>query len=145
MTNEVTDADSDVEQASGSAAGSTVSRDVVTGFNRANQDVGADEAQSRGIVNDSEKWSANNKRTFDEYQDLALVTARRAQEDHDQRNNLERMHLAEINALNLQRIANSVGTDKIGDNRMWTMDTEVLEAMAALVAAKILDTGDQTS
>ena len=150
--NEATEADVDVETAGGSAAGSTTSRDVVTGFNRANQDIGADEAQSRGVVKDSHEWAANAKRTYDEYQDLALTRARMEQEwAQRSRDNYDRMtadlqaHTLNVRKVELELLQNGNTAAKIGDNRMWTMDTEALEAVVATVVAKVLDTKDQTS
>ena len=142
MTNEVTDADSDVEQASGSAAGSTVSRDSVTGatssFNRANQDVGADEAQSRGIVGDSHNWAQNAKRTYDEYQDLALTAARRSQERFDDtmadvsilRKNAIK-HFSNLDEITLSRLSNGVNNDELAVDRKWNVDEQgyVVEAI----------------
>ena len=152
MVDEYTDADSDVEQSGAAAAGSTTSRDTVTGFNRANQDIGADEAQSRAVVNDSHKWSANDKRTYDAYQDLELSQARMNQEwsqrsrDHyDAMMSDTRGHIANLRKVELELLQNGNTAAKIGDNRMWTMDTEVLEAVAAVVAAKVIDTKDTTT
>ena len=138
MTDEKTDADSDVEQASGSAAGSTVSRDVVTGFNRANQDVGADEAQSRGIVGDSHNWAQNAKRTYDEYQDVSLAEARRSQERFDDmmadvsilRKNAIK-HFSNLDEITLSRLSNGVNNDELAVDRKWNVDEQgyVVEAI----------------
>jgi hypothetical protein len=115
-------------------------------------DVGADEAQMRGIVNDSHKWSSNDKRTYDEYQSLSLTDARQKQEyasrsrDHyDMLQGDNRAHIANLRKIELELLQNGNTAAKIGDNRMWTTDTEALEATVAAVIAKILDTKDQTS
>ena len=140
------------------AANSTVSRDDVENMNRAvtstdnTVDVGEAEATKRAVVADGHNWEANRKRTFDEYQDIALTQARQNQEfaqrsrDHyDQQMMDNRAHVANVRKIELELLQNGNTAAKMGDNRMWTMDTEAMEAMVAIITAKVLDTQDQTS
>ena len=164
VSNAATNADTVAAAAAGAAAGataaanSTVSRDDVENMNRAvtstdnTIDVGEAEATKRAVVADGHNWEANRKRTYDEYQDLALTDARqkseyssRSRDHYDMMMGDNRSHVNNLRKIELELLQNGNTAAKIGDNRMWTMDTEALEAMVAVVTAKVLDTGDQTT
>jgi hypothetical protein len=140
------------------AANSTISRDDVENMNRAvtstdnTIDVGEAEAQKRAVVADGHNWEANRKRTYDEYQDLSLSDARQKQEyasrsrDHyDMMMGDNRSYVNSLRKIELELLQNGNTAAKIGDNRMWTSDTEALEATVSAVIAKILDTKDETT
>ena len=122
-------------------------------------DVGADEATMRAIVNDGHKWGANEKRTFDEYQDLGLVSARRSQDRYDDlqadisilRKNAIK-HFANVDEIAVSRLSNGVNNDELAVDRKWNVDEQVFaveailrsdiykEALAAAVAASVAQT-----
>lgn len=126
-------------------------------------DVGADEATMRAIVNDGHKWGANEKRTFDEYQDLGLVNARRSQDRYDDlqadvsilRKNAIK-HFANVDEIAVSRLSNGVNNDELAVDRKWNVDEQVFaveailrsdiykEALAAAVAASVAQTSQPT-
>lgn len=108
-------------------------------------DVGEDEATMRAIVNDGHKWGANEKRAYDEYQDLSLTDARQKQEfatrsrDHyDMMMGDNRAHVANLRKIELELLQNGNTAAKLGDNSMWTTDTEALQAAVAVAVAQVL-------
>jgi len=108
-------------------------------------DVGADEATMRAVVADGHNWEANRKRAYDEYLDLSLTDARQKQEyssrsrDHyDMLQGDNRAHIANLRKIELELLQNGNTAAKMGDNRMWTTDTDALEAAVGTAVAKIL-------
>jgi hypothetical protein len=108
-------------------------------------DIGGPEAQTRGVVEDSHKWSANNKRTFDIYQNLELEHLHanaeyrnRSRDHYDMLQGDNRSHINNLRKIELELLQNGNTAAKIGDNRMWTVDTDALEAAAAVAVAKAI-------
>ena len=111
-------------------------------------DVGADEATMRAIVNDGHKWGANEKRTFDEYQDLGLVSARRSQDRYDDlqadisilRKNAIK-HFANVDEIAVSRLSNGVNNDEQVFAVEAILRSDIYkEALAAAVAASVAQT-----
>jgi hypothetical protein len=119
-------------------------------------DVGADESTMRAVVNDGHKWGANEKRAYDEYQELSLSAARRSQDRYDDvqadismlRKNAIK-HFANVDEVSLSRLANGVNNDELAVDRKWNVDEQVFaveailrgdvykEALAAAIAAAV--------
>jgi hypothetical protein len=83
----------------------------------------------------SELTAANEKRTFDAYQDLDLLRARRDQEQHDIVLSQEREHLAEFHKLSILALTNCIDTSNlvnkqaaahrdIAIDREWNVDEQ---------------------
>ena len=130
-----------------------------------NQDVNTPEAYKASVFNDYRAWNANNKRMYDEYQDLALSAARRSQDRFDAAMNNMQVQLNEIHKLALTDLANATSwangenqrTVRHGDvaaDRMWNIDevaalfkemiTEDQPARDALAAAIVDSIAKQT-
>jgi len=63
-------------------------------------------------------WDANVKRTYDEFQDISLVAARRSQGHHD-----------ELSQLSVQALQNAIETaNQVGKNAMTVMHKDDLQA-----------------
>ena len=125
-------------------------------------DVGVDEATMRAVVNDGHKWGANEKRTYDEYQDLGLTAARRSQDRYDDlqadvsilRKNAIK-HFANVDEVAVSRLSNGVNNDELAVDRKWNVDEQVYgveailradiykEALAAAVAKAAQDAKEQ--
>lgn len=98
-------------------------------------DVGTPEAQARGIVTDSHKWGANEKRSYDEYQDLALAAARRSQDRYDALMSDARHNINAIQKLVIDRLANANNNDEMATDRKWNVNET--DALAAALDAAI--------
>jgi hypothetical protein len=114
----------------------TTRRSSVTESEHYTEDVGLGENLSRSLVNDGDSWAANKKRTYDEFQDLALNHARMNQEylsrsrDHYDRlvsNSLD--HVKDVQHLALQSLRGSHNEHNIAVDREWNVD-EVAELVA---------------
>lgn len=95
-------------------------------------DVGGPEAQSRGVVDASHAWGANMKRTYDEYQELALVAARRSQDHYDATMTQARMHVQDVQKLVVDRLANANNNDELAVDRKWNPDEQGYQVEAIL-------------
>ncbi len=95
-------------------------------------------------------WDANVKRTYDEYQDVALSAARRSQEHYDQLVQQQQTRFAELNQLSTQAIQNAVETANMvakqavrhGDlsiDKQWNLEPSEAAAQAQVLPSLFLD------
>ena len=108
-------------------------------------DIGGPEAQTRGVVGDSHAWENNRKRTYDAYQGLELEQLHanaeyrnRSRDHYDMLQGDNRAHINNLRKIELELLQNGNTAAKIGDNRLWTVDTDALEAAAAVAVAKAI-------
>ena len=113
----------------------------------------ADIGEREFEIGKDEAWFANVKRTYDEYQDLALTTARRSQSSHDQtanvalqalQNAVETANMVAKQALrqadvacDAQRSPVEAGAGNALTARAVTIDDASLKAIGAAVAAAL--------
>lgn len=119
---------------------------------RSHEEHGAERVREYEGSSQERSWDANVKRTYDEYQDVALSAARRSQEHYDQLFEQQQTRLAELNQLSTQALQNSVETanmvakqavrhSDMAIDRQWNVDEVAhlvargLVSMDALVAA----------
>ena len=105
-------------------------------------------------------WDANVKRTYDEYQDVALTAARRSQVNYDSLQQYLAGKVAELDKVSLQALQNAVETanmtgkqavrhSDLAIDRQWNLDevshiaggsVTSIAAIAAAVAAAVVET-----
>lgn len=82
-----------------------------------------------------EAWFANIKRTYDEYQDLALTAARRSQDAYDTLISRAQTHFDDIAAITKQHMQNAVSNanevakqslrhESLATDRQWNVDEQ---------------------
>lgn len=108
-------------------------------------DIGGDEAQMRGVVNDSHKWSSNDKRTYDAYQDIELEHARsnaeyrnRSRDHYDAMQSDNRAHIANLRKIELELLQNGNTAAKVGDSELWSVSKVALNDALATAVSKAL-------
>ena len=100
-------------------------------FNRANQDIGTDEAYQLAGLNDTRAWNANVKRTYDSLDEALSSQVKEAQ-----------THIVNVNAVRLQTLtqmqANADALTKqmikhsdLAQDRTWTQINELETMLAA--------------
>ena len=132
MATESTSESHSTEADSGTGSRRTTSnKETDAGFNRLNQDIGADEAHQGSIYNDTRAWNANTKRDFDVF----------GEEIHAA-NKANQAYLEDLRTVRIQMFtnmaANSHALEKqhtahrdIATDRTWTQINELEAALAA--------------